>query len=320
MQPIVQTLRSGWRQVPVPLRDWLRRTGMIYAANYYATYREMHQGRRFAGNLSPRPERPAAGRSAGARAVRAASFDEILESIVLPNGVRKTTAAGRQVNTLKQFLRRPERPPEGASLRVLDLPSSSGAASVDSYDLLSGHYSIAAYVLADLCLEVKYDRSRNAIYDSAGRLLQVQGSESFFSIYRAHTSDPRHTLLSQLLLWPVALRARYLKRQYALAPDRVSETIRLLHPEAERRAARGMFAVQNADVFSLPWVEAFDLVLSFNLLQENYFPPAQIAKGLRNLGRALAEGGYLITGNTESFGVMRKTNGKLVMQYRQGEW
>ena len=317
---MIETIRSGWRQLPVPIRNLLRKTGLLYAANYLVTYREMQRRERFAGNLVRLQEKRPENENTDKKPILDAPLDDIFESIVLPNGVRKTTAVGRQLNTLKHFLSRPERPPDGSCIRVLDLPSSSGIASVDSYNLLRCHYNITSYVLADLCLEVKYDRKRNAIYDPTGKLLQVQGAKYFFSIYRAHTSGPAHTFLSNLLLWPVSFRVRQLKRKYALDQRQILKTVRLLHPETERRVDQGMFTARNADVFSLRWVEEFELVLSFNLLQKNYFPPTKIAEGLQNLGRALTEGGYLITGNTESFGIMRKTNGILVTQYQHGEW
>jgi len=316
----IEAIQRGWGLLPAPTRSFLRRTGLPYAGNYLASYRQMHSHERFAGNLSPIQERrPESGRAESTSNLEPA-LNDIFDSIVLPNGVRKTTAPGRLRQTLNSFLSRPERPVENSCLRVLDLPSSSGVASVDSYNLLRSHYDIKSYVLADLCLEVQYDPKRKCIYDPDGNLLQVQGNKFFFSIYRPHTSGSAPTILSHLLLWPIALRARQLKRKYVIDKRRTLATIRLLHPEAERLVSRGIFTVRNADIFSVPWFREFDLVLSFNLLQKSYFSKPRIAKGLQNLARALTEGGYLITGNTESFGVMRKTRGVLTMQYQQGEW
>ena len=300
--------------VPSSVRRWAWKSGIGYAANYLATYRQFHRSERFVGNLPRCQEKWSLGET------DAAAIEAIFDSVILPNGVRKTTSPGRQLNTLKHFLSRTERPADGANLRVLDLPCSNGVGSIDSHNLLRSHYGISAYVLADLCLELKCDRKRNAAYTAEGELLQVQGLKYFFSVYRAHTSGATHTLLSDVLLWPIAVRGRWLKRKYAVSRPEALETIRLLHPETERCVAQGMFTVQNADVFSLPWRQEFDLVLSFNLLQRNYFPALKVAEGLQNLCRAMKEGGYLVTGNTESFGVMRKVNGALVMQYQQGEW
>lgn len=312
---MIETIRSGWSRLPFQFRELVRKTGVLYAANYLASYAELHRRDRFAGNLARSENEIDDG-----ILNPVASFEDILESLVLANGVRKTTAPGRQLNILNHFLGRPERPISGVKIRVLDLPCSSGVGSIDSHNLLSNHYQITSYVLADICLELKYDRKCNAVYDSTGELLQVQGEKYFFGIHRAHMSGATHTLLSDLLLWPLSLRARQLKRKYAIHSHQPLDTIRLLHPKTRRQVEAGKFTVQNADIFSQRWEEEFDLVLSFNLLQKNYFPPSKISEGLQNLNRALSEGGYLVTGNTESFGVMRKTKGVLVTQYQHGEW
>ena len=293
---------------------------MPYAASFLATYRETYHCDRFAGNLLRlREELPDKGDSE-IQKVLAASIDAIFDSIVLPNGVRKTTFAQRQLKTLEYFLSRLERPPDDSYLRVLDLPSSNGIASIDTYDLLRSHYNITSYVLADLCLEVLYDREHNCIYDAAGRLLQVQGNEFFFSIYKPNTSGSEHSFFSKILLSPISFWAYYLKHKYAFRPQMNLVTIRLLDPESEKRVGKGIFTLRNADVFSIPWAEEFDLVFSFNLLQKSYFSSSKIAEGLKNLGRALKEGGYLVTGNTESFGVIQKTDGALKMLYQHGTW
>ena len=64
----------------------------------------------------------------------------------------------------------------------------------------------------------------------------------------------------------------------------------------------------------------FDIVLSFNLLQRNYFSAAQICDGVERLQCALKEGGYLLMGNNESFSVSVKQDGKLIELHRVGDW
>ena len=63
--------------------------------------------------------------------------------------------------------------------------------------------------------------------------------------------------------------------------------------------------MRKCDVFS-PIDDHFDLILSFNLLQRNYFPPARIKQGVENLGCSLNEGGVLVIGDTTTFAVYRK--------------
>src|SRR5207244_3122655 len=92
-------------------------------------------------------------------------FDAILDSLVLPNGVKKTSFARRLDAALTAFLARPERPPNGSSIRVLDLPSSSGVASLDSRALLASAYDIAEYVLADRYQVVYLDPNSSCVYD-----------------------------------------------------------------------------------------------------------------------------------------------------------
>jgi hypothetical protein len=314
---MLKLLRWMWRNLPKPVRVNLEKTGIPYALSYYSNYATMHHNARFAGNLMALKEkRPTL---ANERKALHRSFDAIFDSIVLANGVRKTTCAGRQVKTLEQFLGRAERPREGSCIRVLDIPCSTGISSIDSYNVLRRHYEITSYTIADLCLEILYDPNSNCIYDRKGRLLQVGGKRRFFSTYLSHSSSAEFTLLSKLLLAPNMIRSFRLRRRHPIDPNSC-EVLRLLHPETEQQIEQGVFTVREMDIFSVQCEDEFDLVLSFNLLQQNYFAPAEIAQGLQNLGKALTEGGFLITGNTESFAVMCKIGGKLQMQYQRGEW
>jgi chemotaxis methyl-accepting protein methylase len=73
------------------------------------------------------------------------------------------------------------------------------------------------------------------------------------------------------------------------------------------------------DVFE-PIKDAFDLIISFNLLQENYFSRERIEAGMANLRDALEENGLLIMGDTEAYSVSRKVNGELLVVKREGQF
>ena len=97
------------------------------------------------------------------------------------------------------------------------------------------------------------------------------------------------------------------------APDRPE-----LDPEQfEALVSAGRMRPARMDVFG-PIEGTYDLILSFNLLQRNYFPADRIALGVENLGRALEEDGLLVIGNTESFAALRKRDGRLVPVLGEG--
>jgi chemotaxis methyl-accepting protein methylase len=73
------------------------------------------------------------------------------------------------------------------------------------------------------------------------------------------------------------------------------------------------------DVFQ-PISGSYDLILSFNLLQESYFPRETIEAGISNLAASLNEGGLLIMGNTESFLALQKKGGSLIPRLREGSF
>ena len=87
----------------------------------------------------------------------------------------------------------------------------------------------------------------------------------------------------------------------------------------ENRVRQGLFRLQKVDVFSQVHGE-FDLILSFNLFQKNYFSQNQIDIGIDNLKKALSENGLLIMGNDNSFCVSKKIGEKLVVLERNGDF
>ncbi|HEX6749979.1 MAG TPA: class I SAM-dependent methyltransferase [Longimicrobium sp.] len=318
--PVLARRIASWSTLlPAPVRTGLRRSGVQYVASYLARYRQVHAPDRFAGTLVGLAERYAAAGPAEREALLR-RFDAVLDSLVLPNGVAKTTYRRRQNAALAAFLERPERPPDGSPLRVLDLPSSSGASSLDTLALLRTRYPIGAYVLGDLCQEVYLDPETGCVYDAAGRLLQVRTPGGFFSLYRSFSGGDAYSPLTRAALLPLALRARRLRRRHALAPGRGLVPLPLVHPGVQELARGGQVTIRDMDVFALDAEGEFDLAISFNLLQRSYFPPERIALGTRSLARALADGGFLLTGNSESFGIARKRGGRLEWLHREGEW
>ena len=294
----------------------LRRSGLAYVASFVVKYSQRHSRDRFAGALPALLEAYTQG--GDARETLSRRFDGIMDSLVMPNGVAKTTYSRRQEEILKQVLDhdacRLTNP-----IRVLDVPSSAGTASLSMYAMLLERYRIASYLLGDMYFDVLYDPRRQCVFDDQGRLLQLGFDRHFFSTYRAHVSGNQHTWLTRLLLMPHDFLAWYLKRRYPFRETESNVTIRLIHPQVQVLAGEGIMSVERIDVFE-EIRGTFDMILSFNLLQRNYFPPERIAKGIQNLARALDEHGVLVIGDTNSFIAYRKIDGELVHILSEGSF
>ena len=317
--------RELWRQLPRRLRSFVYRTsnwtGLPFVISYAAGYGERHALRHFAGVVPAL--RDAYANAHGAERERLArQFDGILRGLVLPNGVSKATYAKRQNIVLEGVLADPACGLGTGALRVLDVPASSGIASLDSFRLLNRFYQVRRYVLGDLSFQVLYDPDRECVFDEAGRLLQVRRGDRFFSMHRVHAHGSDVSALTRLLLLPLTARARDLERRYRFDDARTLVPISLVHPEVETILGNGVAGVERVDVFErVPGT--YDLILCFNLLQRNYFPPEWIARGTANLAAALCEGGLLITGSPDANGssgyrVARKQGGALVTVKQEG--
>jgi hypothetical protein len=312
----LRAARRLWRACPEGLRRALQRTGIPYVVGFAARYRRAHSRANFAGSLLELKADRWNIREEWHPAL-SARFDAILDSLVMPNGVRKTTYSRRQEEVLSRVLAHEGCTLNGGAIRVLDVPSSAGTDSLRSYALLSERHPIASYVLGDLCFEIVYDPRRQCVFDTQGNLLQVGLGKRFFSIYRAHAAGEVYSWLTGLLLLPLDLYGSYLKKRHPYAESDVNVRIRVVHPAVEALLSNGVLRLATMDVLE-PIAGTYDLILSFNLLQRNYFPPKRIALGLENLGRALAEGGLMVIGNTESFVVLRKRGGQLLSVVREG--
>jgi hypothetical protein len=310
----LRAVRRLWSACPKQLRRALQRTGIPYVVGVLARYRRAHSAAHFAGSLLELKADYARG-PAERRAALSARFEAIIDALVLPNGVRKTTYSRRQAEVLSKVLAHEQCTLEGGALRVLDVPSSAGVDSLHSYAMLGERYPIASYVLGDLCFEIVYDPRRRCVFDEEGNLLQVGLGRQFFSIYRAHVCGDIYTWLTRVLLLPLDLYASYLKKRYPYTESAENRRIRVVHPDVEARVS-DVLQLAKMDVFE-GFNGPYDLILSFNLLQRTYFPPERIALGVENLGRALAEGGLMMIGNTESFVVLRKRGGQLLSLLRE---
>src|SRR2546427_4553367 len=314
--------RIPWRSLPHSVRGWVspgsRWPGLAHVLSYIATYDETHDLGTFAGNLVVVHQQYSES-SADEKEKLEKQFDKIMEGLVMPNGVQKTTRRLRQHSILAKVLADERCRPQKSAITVLDVPSSSGVVALDSIAMLRQYYTIRAYVLGDLCFHIYYDTGRECVFDEAFNLLQVRLGERFFSIHRGHESGDVYTPLTAVLLFPFDVVAWFLKKKCVYSQEGHTVPLLLIHPDVDAGLRRGDFSLSKVDVFK-GIKEHYDLILSFNLLQQNYFPQEQIARGVENLTNALNEQGFLIMGNDTCFSVAQKREGKLVIIKEEGRF
>lgn len=311
---MLAVLRRQWGRLPDGVRQTMARTGLPYAASFIARYAEKHRMGNFAGNLAAL-KLAYSETSPEARAELSRQFDSVTDALVMPNSVKKTTYANRLTQTLSTVLSAIPLP--SSEIRVLDLPASTGIASLESLSLLQERYRVISYVLGDKYHGVLYDTRRGCIFDRQGHLLQVAFRKYYFAIYRGHVCGDQHTFLSTCLLFPHGLAAWYLRKRYRFEPGIDYRPLLVVHPEVEKLLGHSVMQLQEMDVFQ-PIPGRYELILSFNLLQRNYFPPDLVEAGINNLASSLSEGGVLVMGNTESFLALQKQNGQLIPRLREG--
>lgn len=316
----LEGVKSLWNRVPhgVSTRvhaalDW---TGVPYFLNYLACYEDRHQLSNFAGNLVALHAAHARS-STEQRQQLAQQFEEITESLIMKNGVKKSTHPMRQQRILTQVLADPRCRLDKPAIKVLEIPSSIGMTALDNFATLSQRYGIRAYVMGDLFWQLHYDMNRQCVFDDEFNLLQVKQKNRFFSIYRAGQSGTGDGRLATVWLFPFELVSRYLKRRYVYSESSNNVPIRVLHPDAEAMVRTGDLTVKKMDVFG-EIGDRYDLILCFNLLLRSYFPEHLIAKGIENLKNALEERGFLIMGDQVSFSVAQKVDGELVEVETEG--
>lgn len=324
---MVAQLKRLWNRGPARVRRNVYRatawTGVPYLVSFLTGYGSMHAAANFAGNL---PELKAAyRRSSGKERDRLGRrINAVANALVLPNGVRRTTYPDRHNDILATILDDERCRIDKSAVRVLDIPSANGVASLGSFDALSQRYCVSRYVLGDLLTRTLHDQDRDSIFDDAHNLLQIRRGRRFFSLYRAHKSGKPFGRVARIVLFPLEIVSWWLKRRFPFPGEANLTPIRMVHPDVEARLGEGVFELETMNVFA-PIRGEYDVILSFNLLQRNYFPAELIARGTENLGRALAEGGLLVLGSPDTGGVspyivLRKCGAKLVVVKKHGEF
>src|SRR4051794_30885205 len=104
-------------------------------------------------------------------------FFHIVDSLVMKNGVTRSTFRGRSGQIISRVLN--EHSLDKREISVLDIPSSTGIASLGIREEIEKRYAVSSYILADLFFDIYYDKKRECIFDDEGNLLQVKFKRSF---------------------------------------------------------------------------------------------------------------------------------------------
>jgi len=294
----------------------LERSGVPYALSFIVKYEQSHRIEFFVANLIQLNEIYFKS-DPHAKSEIEKKIEIIVDNLVMPNGVKKTTYTNRLSGVISEALcsvRLADR-----DLRILDVPSSTGTTSRQTLELLQKQHRVERFVLGDLYHNILYDKRRRCVYDEQGNLLQVAFKRYYFNIYKGHEFGEQYTLLSTLLLLPHSIVSWFLKKRYRLYFDSHIQRMSLIHPDVERLLNNGVVELREVDIFNnIPG--EYDLIISFNLLQKNYFSADAISVGIANLAASLTEGGVLVLGDTESYRVMQKEDGILITCMHKGEF
>jgi len=288
------------------LKRFAKTSGLEYLARFMLKYPRKHSLSNFAGRIAELQSLTAETSLADRDRINR-DFLSIVDCLVLANGVTKTTYPHRHDAILSELLNRDVLSFNTPYVRVLDIPSSVGVSGLASRELLTNHYTITAYTLADICFHVLYDESRGCIFDDAGNLLQLRGRWGFWSVYRPHMHGDGHGPLARIPLSVFDLYSALLRRRFPFNRS-ATRALSLIHPNVQGYVESGEIQLAHIDVFQ-PIPCEYDLILSFNLLQRNYFSDEELALGRKNLLTALSDGGFLILGNTTDYVVIQKVGG-----------
>jgi hypothetical protein len=222
----------------------------------------------------------------------------LVNALIFPNGVRKSTRINRNSNLLKQLIQAGHLDTLPPEITVLDMGASVGIDASGNLDVLARNRKVSRYVMADLYTELLYETATQRIFDQDGMLLQQALKEGFFAFYFEFKYR-----IEPLFHWRNLQRTRRMKRKLrGIFPDQKHTiTIPLIYPEAKEHP---VIQSIRANVFQ-PIHERYDVILCMNLLQRRYFSDTEIERGNQNLAEALNPGGLLITGVTDAYQLIR---------------
>lgn len=228
---------------------------------------------------------------------------QILHSLILSNGVRKTTTYARNHLAISKAVEsvRVKIPQE---IKIIDIGSSSGIDATETLSALQGlGHKIEKYVLGDLYSSILISPNGRYVYDNFGQLLQVKIGPFFFSInfsYNFKFQKPFY--IPQRVLSRVLLR---------ISPPICNECV---SQSLMRVSDREVFQTKQVDVFESLKPSGcdnnqYDIVICLHLLVSRYFDTETINLGILNLKQYVKEGGILIVGDRESPKVFQRIHG-----------
>jgi len=240
-------------------------------------------------------------------------YDTIISQVITPNGTWKESCTDRFATLDRLTLATlAERWPGRRQLVITDLGASSGATSVQLFQLLRERFSLD-FLATDLCRDAIAVRPRYAkwviVFDADGRALQHvfsafvlpgQGQESaLYPINRALRALSRRLLVPKAAAVFSRCDARTLADFETIAVDRYKITkIPLLSYHCLRLLREcQQFRFEVVDVMQ-PLSRCADVIRVMNVLTPVYFDEARLRAGIGNCAAALNPGGLLILGRS----------------------
>jgi len=222
----------------------------------------------------------------------------ILKSLIFVNGVRKTSKLNRTLCYIEELINSKKLSFEN-SIKVIDVGGSVGLDAISNYKILSNHFRVNQYVLADLYTHLYYDKNKNVIFDHDGNILQIITDKYFVNV----NFEFRYTIEYCFNMFNILKTKRILKKYNDVKFIKEDcEEIPLIIPEIKENR---IFSVDQIDVFKGLNSE-YDFVICMNLLQPRYFSQEKINLGFDNLVKSVKPNGFLLIGTEGSYNLFFK--------------